>query len=330
MLVFNGTTLSGIVIGGSTRRKVKRGNTWISNELNLSIVGNTQDYNIWDTVQATGLYARGATKVTVTIGSGVSVGSTSTSQPALDTGSQWSVNDELVIVNNGVIVGKGGDSPTATGNGNPGGLGLKAQYAVSITNNGTIAGGGGSGAVATALNQTSNWAGAGGGAGFGSGTANQNGVGTASTNGTATNGGASGYISGFSTAVAGGAAGVVGSSNNTGVKWNFRYHRSGTCRIYFDACCCGCGRACGNPYFANNYDVYDWQSNYYNDDEGWQSAGGGGAGAAGGDSKIPVPQPLYNPPSSSAIYGGAAGAATNGASTYITWVSSGSIYGSVN
>lgn len=129
-------------------------------DIALTIAANTNNYNIFSSKGGT--YVAGKSNVTVTINSGVSVGSTSVSVAALDTGTGWASGDTITIVNNGTVRGRGGDggdggsavnnssgghvSATDGGDGGDGGTAIKSQFATTITNNGTFAGGGGGGA----------------------------------------------------------------------------------------------------------------------------------------------------------------------------------------
>ena len=108
----------------------------------------------------------GASKIVVTINSGVVVSSNTTASPALTI--DGSYPGGLEVINNGTIVGMGGTGGTGTwfsgggGSGFTGGTALSVSSAVTLTNNGTIAGGGGGG---------------GGGGGHGSGATGGNGGG---------------------------------------------------------------------------------------------------------------------------------------------------------
>lgn len=85
--------------------------------------------------------------VTVTVNPGVNLGHTSPSGYAIDTGNgPWPGGSEITIINNGHIVGKGGDGGTSpNGAGQAGGSAINIQYPVTIQNNGTVSGGGGGG-----------------------------------------------------------------------------------------------------------------------------------------------------------------------------------------
>jgi hypothetical protein len=203
-----------------------------------TISANTSNYTL-NTAKASG-YVAGKTDMTLTINSGVFVSSSSTGSYALTVDTSWTTGDTVTIVNNGTIIGRGGDGGnggTITGGGgtlNPGSPGSNAgpallvQRATSINNINRIAGGGGGGGgggstiVATG-------GGGGGGIGVSTGGATQFGFGggqSAGGNGTLTaaGGGGSGASSsgstdcGFFTSQggSGGAGGTFGSSGNGG------------------------------------------------------------------------------------------------------------------
>lgn len=126
----------------------------------------------------------GTKRVLLTINSGIYLYSTSTSTPALTI--SGSFPQGVFIVNNGIIVGKGGnggragdsayyssDTPDNSSPGLPGGNALSISTAVNITNNGTIAGGGGGGGGGMSINTVSEyynaWSGGAGGGGGGGG-----------------------------------------------------------------------------------------------------------------------------------------------------------------
>ena len=90
----------------------------------------------------------GSSKVVATINSGVYLTSNSTGTPGLIV--TGSFPGGLDLINNGYIVGMGGNggsggSSGGGGSGGSGGTGLAVSTGVTITNNGTIAGGGGGG-----------------------------------------------------------------------------------------------------------------------------------------------------------------------------------------
>ena len=90
-----------------------------------------------------------SSKVVATIASGVYISSDSTGSPALTVNGSWPGGVDLV--NNGIIVGRGGQGgsggigSSAGGGGSSGGGALLVSSAITITNNGSILGGGGGG-----------------------------------------------------------------------------------------------------------------------------------------------------------------------------------------
>ncbi len=203
--------------------------------VNVTISSDTADYNMKNAAISAGWNQTDVLNMTVTINSGIYVYSSSTSTAALVTGSTFPTGTVLNIVNNGLIVGKGGNGGNGgapiTGNGTAGSSGgpaLTASAALRITNNNTIGGGGGGGGGGAGWGfdgkGNSNGGGAGGGGGRGisnggsPGASGVNGTGTAGGNGTlsaAGNGGSgvSGY--GFPTGN-GGNGGSLGASGSNG------------------------------------------------------------------------------------------------------------------
>lgn len=119
---------------------------------NATISSNTQNYNLKSAAIAAGWNQVQPLQATITINNGVYVGSTGTGNPAFRTGSTFPGGTILSLINNGIIIGAGGQGGTgmgATGGagsaGAAGGGALMAEQIISITNNGTIAGGGGGG-----------------------------------------------------------------------------------------------------------------------------------------------------------------------------------------
>ncbi len=121
-----------------------------------TIASNTANYNLKSAAIAAGWNQTAPLTATVTISGGVYVHSASTGSYAFDTGVTFPSGTTLSLINNGVIVGKGGaggNGGTGQGGGGTnagtagsgGGPGFIAQAAISVTNNGTIGGGGGGG-----------------------------------------------------------------------------------------------------------------------------------------------------------------------------------------
>jgi hypothetical protein len=127
-------------LAGKPSGSIALGNFYsLQSRLPLSkvISANTNNYT-FSPASVAG-YIAGITDATLTIGSGVVVGSASTGSFGL-TISGWAAGDRVYLVNNGYIVGAGGN-----GNGGAGGPALSTSIATFITNNGTIGGGGGAG-----------------------------------------------------------------------------------------------------------------------------------------------------------------------------------------
>ena len=129
-------------------------------DIALTIASNTNNYNIFSSKG--GSYVAGKTNVTLTVNSGVSVGSTSTGTYALETGTGWASGDTITVINNGTVKGRGGNGgvggsragagfgqapfvTTPSAAGSTGGNAFRAQFATAFTNNGSVYGGGGGG-----------------------------------------------------------------------------------------------------------------------------------------------------------------------------------------
>lgn len=123
-------------------------------------------------------YVSGSTDAVLFINSGVYVWSDDTSLPGLEI-SGWTTGDTVTIVNNGIIMGRGGNGGGISTRtyvqsdlyGKNGGTALKVSYTIkSFTNNGYIAGGGGGGGGGNAFGTAGGMpATGGGGAGGGYG-----------------------------------------------------------------------------------------------------------------------------------------------------------------
>lgn len=91
---------------------------------NQTISSNTNDYNLRNAAIAAGWDQVLALNATVTINPGVFVGSSSTGSAAFQTGSSFPAGSTLSIINNGSIVGRGGNGGSAQNlNGSAGGGG---------------------------------------------------------------------------------------------------------------------------------------------------------------------------------------------------------------
>lgn len=116
---------------------------------NQTIATNINNYNLRAAAVAAGWDQVVPLLATITVNSGVVIGSNSNTTPAFDTGTPFTTGTTLSLtINSGAyIVGKGGIGRNANGptSGADGGPAFKAQYAISVSNNGTIGGGGGGG-----------------------------------------------------------------------------------------------------------------------------------------------------------------------------------------
>jgi hypothetical protein len=207
-----------------------------SNRVTLSVAINSNQTNYTVSLSSLSGYVAGKSDVTITVASGVIIrGSASfgneVTNPSLNITGATS-GDTIALINNGVIVGVGGaggaggytDGHTNNGiggGGQQGGIGLKINYATSITNNGTIAGGGGGGGGGGPTNYAYNGSGGGGGAGYGvAGTSTNTLGGSVGNNGSAggeSTGGAGGTsVGGNGAGGAGGSWGAAGSYGSDG------------------------------------------------------------------------------------------------------------------
>ncbi|PIO08639.1 hypothetical protein COU59_00850 [Candidatus Pacearchaeota archaeon CG10_big_fil_rev_8_21_14_0_10_34_12] len=196
----------------------------------LIISSNTTNYNIFNNLANTDE----AVEVMLTINSGVVVGSSSISEPSLTTGVLPS-GSRITLINNGYILGKGGEGggyPGGKTSGNPGsdgGPALQINTSTSIQNNGIIGGGGGGGGAGGSGNCGECYddpgGSGGGGAGYNIGEGGHMPSPNEGTypgeNGTLFNGGAGGevtYIGSaeYLTAGDGGAGGNLGLNGNAG------------------------------------------------------------------------------------------------------------------
>ena len=136
------------------------------NVVPISIAFNQLNVNLRTLYDAIAPAPTAATIVNATIESGVAIGSSSPSLFALESGN-WPAGVTLNLVNNGLIVGRGGDagegsaitsinlvagfnpnfhsSYTDATDGGDGGDSIRDTYGINLTNNGTIGGGGGGG-----------------------------------------------------------------------------------------------------------------------------------------------------------------------------------------
>lgn len=184
----------------------------------ITLTADVYDYNIKTAVGAS--YVSGSTHVTLTINSGVVVGSSSLATYALYTGQGWSAGDTITIINNGYIAGRGGDGGIGgfsghsghsgtPGTGTAGGPAVAMGWPITLDNtNGYIYSGGGGGGGGFGGNP-SGGGGGGGGAGRVAGGGGSAPMGSTGQNGGLTLGGAGGV-----NFEAGGAGGNKGASGH--------------------------------------------------------------------------------------------------------------------
>lgn len=112
---------------------------------------STTGYNLKAAAIAAGWNGVAPLTASITIPNGVTVSSNNTSVPAFDTGAGFPAGSSLSLTlgATGRLIGMGGGGGAGTTGGSKtgldGGPALKAQAAMTVTNNGTLAGGGGGG-----------------------------------------------------------------------------------------------------------------------------------------------------------------------------------------
>ncbi len=151
--------------------------------VNLTISADTDNYNAYTTA---GSPADGIPRdVVLTVNTGIFVGSTSISSPAVTTGGSWPAGSTFTIINNGTIAGKGGAGGVGgtASNGTGGGAGGPAlefhnslsSVTVDNTSGNIFGGGGGGGGGGSCYNVYSTYYAGGGGGGAGRGRTNSSG-----------------------------------------------------------------------------------------------------------------------------------------------------------
>jgi len=157
-------TLAGVPSGAITMPTNFYGK---SNSVNISYTYTSNTTNASLNVTSISGYVAGKSNITVTVNSGVYLWSNSTGTPGL-TLTGGTTGDTVKLVNNGYIMGQGGNGGASGINGNAAGTALSIGYNISLTNNSYISGGGGGGAGGTG-NNCRGIPGGGGGAGGGNG-----------------------------------------------------------------------------------------------------------------------------------------------------------------
>ena len=219
--------------------------------INLTISASTNNYDVF--ANRGGSYVAGSSDITLTINSGVYVGSGATNTYALTVPSSFSAGDTVTIVNRGIVIGKGGNGGVGGYQGNNatagavGGNAFLVQRATTVQNIGTFAGGGGGGGgggarTVTGSNPNPNpknppipfanyYAGGSGGGGagrnVGSGGAATAPNGAAGSNGTNTGGGAGGVVPNAGNGGAGGGRGANGGAGVTPTQPGTNYNAAG-------------------------------------------------------------------------------------------------------
>ena len=316
-----------------------------SNRVQVTITLSSNQTNYQLTTASVPGYSAGNTDVTLEINSGVYVYSTATTNAGLIVG-PFDSGDTVSIVNNGYIIGRGGNG----GNSNPvstfgvtppaaqaGGPAINLNYPVSITNNSYIAGGGGGGrggysaggggagggtggtAIIGALSQT-------GGAGGAPGSAGSNGGNITSGDYRKGSGGGGGRII-PGTGGAGGdgntAVAMYGRGGQDGGGGGGGIYAGGDGRSYGGG---GGGRAGGGAGGAGISGITGrdgttsaggrgWGDPYYN--------GGGGGGPWGGSGGA-------SDSNANSFAGAAGGKAVNLNGHTVTWVATGTRYGAIS
>lgn len=141
-------TLAGVPSGLISMQNLQNKSNRVAYTITISASAN--NYNTYPNRGPQ--YDPGKSDITYSINPGVDISSTSTGSAAFLVPSEFNPADTITIVNNGVIVGRGGNGgnggPTNTGPGSGGGVGggaLLVSRPTIVTNNNRIAGGGGGG-----------------------------------------------------------------------------------------------------------------------------------------------------------------------------------------
>lgn len=280
------------------------------NEQTVTLAANTTNYT-FDTSKLFS-YIPGITDAILVVNSGVYVYATATNQTALTIGA-FDAADTVKIVNNGFIMGAGGNGGVQS-SGGVGGPCMSLGNNISLTNNSFIGGGGGGGGSPPG-GSFNLFSGGGGGAGGGNGGSSSGGIpgGTGGGPGaTGTNGGRQNGA--FASSGGGGGGGRimpgVGGAGSTPSQGGQGGGAGGGGGAYTQGAAGGTGGSAGNQ----GGDVSGGGGSPS------PSGGGGGWGARGGNG--------------SGSYGfgagGAGGKAINLNGRTITYIATGTIYGAVS
>lgn len=219
--------------------------------MNISVSNNPFNFNLRNVALASGWDGVKPLEATVTVEAGTLVGSATTGSYAWRTGTGFPEGSKLTLINNGSILGRGGNggeggSASQYGvfngePGHPGGPALLAEHPITIVNNGVIGGGGqgGKGGNGQALTGPGfpiyvGAAGGGGGQGYSGGNGGALGTGSNGGNGVAGNPGsptAPGAAIGQANAHSNAAGGPLGNgaavSGNSHITWQATGTRHG-------------------------------------------------------------------------------------------------------
>ena len=264
-------------------------------------------------------YVAGITDVTITVNAGVYVYSTDTATPALTiTGA--TAGDAITLVNNGFIIGKGGNGASGvTGasvqtNGGAAGPAMSLGYNISITNNSYIAGGGGGGAASGYPTSGAGGGGAGGGNGGSIGSVYIGGTGgapgQAGSAGTSNSGNFPGYGGG------GGGGRILPGTGSAGTVFSTKPQGAGA----------GAGGTASGGQYAGSGGPGGSAGNAALDTGDRTAAGGGGWGAKGGN----VGQSGIGGLTGGPGFGGAGGKAIALNGFTVTYITTGTVYGAVS
>lgn len=169
LVVDNAEWMSGVNKITARRIKKIKNTTGYKTNFNITISTNRANIVLEDLLYRRGWDGKSPVTCTLTISSGVTVYGY-TPDPSLKIGTKLN-SSTINIINNGNIIGKGGDGGTFTGayylGAGNGEAGIYTRANINLINNGLIAGGGGGGAAGS--NQNPDGGGGGGGGGYGTG-----------------------------------------------------------------------------------------------------------------------------------------------------------------
>lgn len=147
-LDLNDSTVRGIAAVGGSGTVISMNDLRGKAYVGLVISSDTVNYNVYSAASSSPAYNPGVSFIQVTVNPGVKVGGFGPGT-AMSIPNQFSPTDNVRIVNQGQILGRGGNGGDVFGtysySGYPGFDAITTQRPVFIDNQGTIAGGGGGG-----------------------------------------------------------------------------------------------------------------------------------------------------------------------------------------